>query len=179
MKSGLKIKTGDVLLVDSHTFLGNAIDKFQGNRFNHAGFFIDVYEDIYIVESVETGVGFTLFTEYLKKYEKKEVDLLICRPKNDEFDKINTTDLMRFILPKTKLGYDYVNLFWHQVIKYIAKKIGFDLWVGKRKIKAHTRFICGEWVAYIYNYYLGWFSNWNKVAPVDIFNNQNFKHIHL
>jgi len=49
-----KLKTGDILLVDSHNFLGNVIDEFQGNRFNHAGFIVRAYGVTYVVEAVET-----------------------------------------------------------------------------------------------------------------------------
>jgi len=172
-----QIKTGDILLVDSDSFIANAIDKFQGNRFNHAGIFVRVFNQLYIAEATETGVGFALFSKYEDEFNKEKVDLMILRDKGDKFEKVFINDLMRFILPKTVLEYDYSNLLIYQPIRYIAKKLfGKEIWIGRKKIKSHKTFICGEFVAYIYNNYLGYFDKWNELAPVDLFDSKDFLH---
>lgn len=174
-----EIKPGDVILVNSNSFVGNAIEDFQGNEFHHAGIIVKAYGIYWVVEAVETGVGFTLLTDYLKSYERKEKDLLILRLKEDDFEiKIPEEMLMRFILPKTKTGYDYVNLLIYQPVKFIWKKLtGKEIWIGRKRIKSHIRFICGEWVAYLYNEFYGYFPKWHKVAPVDLYNSEKFDHL--
>ncbi len=173
-----QFRNGDILLVDTSSFLGKTIDKFQGNRFNHAGFILNVFETCYVVEAVDTGVGFTELSEYLTKYNNGELDLLILRDVKSRFFYIDTQEIIKFILPKTKLSYHYSNLFIFQPIKYIAKKLfGKELWIGPKKVVAEEQFICGEWVAFVYNHFTGLFDNWNKVAPVDLYDNYDFVHL--
>jgi hypothetical protein len=67
----------------------------------------------------------------------------------------------------------------NKITKKLFKKewLGEEgIWIGKGKEHSKKRFICGEWVMFIYNHFLGWFEdNWYKGAPVDLFNSGNFE----
>jgi len=160
------IRNGDIGLEDSSGFLPDAIHEFQGDRFNHAFIFIWIGGKLWVFEAKKQGCVFTLFSDYLKKQEDGECDLLILRPKNNEFSDIDWNDFVNFILPLTIKPYGFFNLLVLQPIKFIGKWFGKDWWLGG---KNHTRsFICGELVAYIYNHFLGWFKEWFKLAPVKL-----------
>jgi hypothetical protein len=174
----MKLQTGDILLVDTEGFIPSKIDKFQGNDYNHAGFIVCIYGETYVFEAIDSGMAFTPFSLYTERLGKEDMRLLVVRPKENIWNKITDKDLMRFILPLTRQKYEFSNLLFHQAIRYIAKKLNFELWIGRRKAKATEKFICGELVMHIYNNFFGWFEDvWYKGAPVDIFNNPMFDHI--
>ena len=164
-----------ILLVDSDTFLANAIHKFQGSRWNHAGLIVKAYGEEWVVEALENGIGFTPMKEYDIDYRRGECDLLILEPKFDV--NLSEEKVMKFILPFTRSGYEYSNLLGHQAIKFITRKLfGTALWVGRRKEKGNKKFICGEWVAFVFNHFFGLFERWNEIAPVGLYDSPLFKH---
>lgn len=166
------IKSGDILLVNSKGFVQDAIHEFQGNKYNHAGFFIYIANKLYVFESIKQGQAFTLFKDYLKRQEEKKCKLLVLQPKNNEFKDIKINDIINFVLPLTHKPYGFMNLFIYQPIKFIGKWLGKDWWIGGNDNKRN--FICGELVAYIYNHFLGWFKDWYRIAPVKLFESAVF-----
>ncbi len=60
---------------------------------------------------------------------------------------------------------------FQQPIKFITGK-----WIGG---KTDKRFICGEWVMFCYNRLRGYFPEWEKGAPVDIFKSKRFEAIEI
>jgi len=173
----MKLETGDILLVDTEGFIPSNIDTFQGNDYNHAGFIVNIFGISYVFEAIKSGMAFTNFDDYLKRTEKEDVNLLILRPRIG-FN-VEEKKLMNFILPLTQKPYGYTNLIIYQAIKYITRKLGKEIWMGKSKAKSTKKFICGKLVAYIYNYFTGMFPEWYKAAPVDLYNSKDFKHIKI
>jgi hypothetical protein len=175
----MKLQTGDILLVDTEGFIPSKIDEFQGNDYNHAGIIVRAYGETYVFEAIDAGMAFTPIEKYLDRLKSGEdIRLLILRPKEKVWRNVSEKELMTFLLPLTQQKYEFSNLLFHQAIRYIAKKLGFELWLGRRKAKAAEKFICGELVMYIYNHFCGMFGDvWYKGAPVDIFNNTKFDHI--
>lgn len=174
----MELKQGDILLVDTEGFIPSKIDKFQGNDFNHAGLIVKPYKQAYVFEAVAAGMVFTPIEVYKERLKKEDLNLLVLRPTKETWSAVGTAKLMDFILPLTTRKYEYSNLLFHQAIRYIAKKLKFELWLGKRKEKADDKFICGELVMYIYNHFFGLFKDvWYKGAPVDIFDHSDFEHI--
>ncbi len=170
------IQTGMILLEDSHGFLGDTIDVFQGNRFNHAGFFYrSPSGKLFVVEAVKTGVGFNSFEKhYAEKYEAGKIDLLCLIPKKDYWHNVPKKELLDFLLEHTTDRYEVENLLLWQSVRFLWKWItGKEKWIGKKKKDAY---ICGQWVAKIYNEFTKLFENWNIVAPVDIYNKPFFEH---
>ena len=171
----MQFKTSDILLVSSKGFLPDAIQEFQGNKYNHAGLILEIENVFYVCEALKYGIALTNINDYL---ENKSKQLLILR---SEIEPTNETKskMINFCLPYCgNAPYEYINLLFYQPIKYIAKKLfGKEIWIGRSKAKSNKRFICGEWVAYVYNEFTFDFENWNKVAPVDLYNSKKFKHI--
>jgi hypothetical protein len=175
----MRLQTGDILLVDTEGFIPSKIDKFQGNDYNHAGFIVILYGVTYVFEAIDSGMAFTPFSMYQDRLKNGEdLRLLIVSPKQSIWKAVTDKELISFILPLTRQKYEFSNLLFHQAIRYIAKKLNFELWIGRRKAKATEKFICGELVMHIYNHFFGWFDDvWYKGAPVDIYNNSKFEHI--
>lgn len=165
-----KIETGDCLLVSSKSILAEAIQWFENCKWNHAGFFIWINDILYIIEADVHGIALTKFQDYIDG----DKGLLICKPKNPISDQTKS-EMINFVVEYTgHTPYGFINLLVYQPIRYLCKKIfGKELWIGG-KSKSDRRFICGEWVAFIYNHFFGWFINWNKVAPVDIYNETEY-----
>lgn len=192
-----ELKTGDVVLVSSHSFLAEEIQKFQDYKGNHAIIIYKNFGTIWASEAVRTGVGFNDFVEhYYKKYQDNEIDLFVFR--YPEFsEKVNFKELSKFLLDHTTDSYNIPDLLIWQLIKFISKNFMFfiakflkkfkfifpkinnisdkiihkfyrGIWIGK---KEYDSFICGQWVMYIYYNFLDMFENtWEDGAPVDLAN---------
>lgn len=174
----MELKTGDIFLVDTEGFIPSKIDKFQGNDYNHAGIIVCIYGETYVFEAIDAGMAFTPISVYNERLHFEDINLLVVRPNIDVWKEVTEAELMNFILPLTRRKYEFSNLLFHQAVRYIAKKLHFQLWIGKRKARAAEKFICGELVMHIYNNFFGWFEEvWFKGAPVDIYENNKFDHI--
>lgn len=162
----MKLRTGDIVLIDTEGLVPSTIDKVQGNDYNHAAFVVCIFGKEYVVEAIKTGVAFTLFSDYMSRSKKEDLNILILRSKVDYYKDISDADLINFILPLTQKPYGYKNLFIMQPIKFL-----FGKWIGGKETKG---FICGQLVAYIENHFTGRFPNWVKVAPVDLYNSNEY-----
>ena len=168
--STTEINTGDCLLVSSHSWLARQIQRFQklvnkkGGEWNHAAQFWVCYDELFVIESIEKGIVCTPFKDYIDSDKK----LLICKP---QF-LVDGSQFGAFMLPYAgRSRYGFFNLIFAQILKIIT--FG-KIWIGPSK-KNTRRFICGEWVAFVYNHFnSNIFTSWNKVAPVDIYQNPYF-----
>lgn len=168
----IKIETGDCLLVSSKGILPDAIQWFENCKWNHAAFFLWLNDILYVIESDIHGIALTKFDDYIKG----DKGLLICKPKT-QLNEQTKSDMINFTLEYTgHTPYDFINLLFFQPIRYITKFLfNKEIWIGRGKSKANRRFICGEWIAYIYNhFFINWFKNWNQISPADIFYDINF-----
>ena len=167
----MKIETGDNLLVSSEGFLPEAIQWFENCKWNHSAFFLWINDILYVIEADKHGIALTKFQDYIDS----DKGLLILKPKNPINDEIKS-EIINFVLEYTgHTPYDFINLLFYQPIRYITRFLfGKEIWIGRGKSKANRRFICGEWVAYVYNNIFGWFNNWNEIAPEDIYNNKEY-----
>jgi len=155
----MKISTGDVLLVSSSNWLGEKIQDFQKCKWNHAGIFLIIENELYLCDAQKHGIRLIRFKEY-----KTSSRLMILRPKR----KVHRKKLVHFILPYVgNTPYDFVSLVLYQPIRFL-----FGKWIGRKNKEANKRFTCSEWVAYIYK---DVFPEWWKAAPVDLFNSEFFE----
>lgn len=163
-----ELKTGDIILVSSHSWLAKQIQKFQKNKWNHAGVIIEIWGEIYVCESDKRGICLTTLTDYLNS----DKELLICRP-TYKYDSKKLTEIMPKECGHTR--YDYASLVFFQLIKQLTGK-----WIGKRGDKAENAYYCSEWAAYVHNQvYPTIFTNWYEIAPKDIFENPMFTHFKI
>jgi hypothetical protein len=184
----LKIRTTDILLVSSKSFLAKTIQGFQSiqnqeyGQWNHAGLFVEISEQLFVSEAIKSGIALTKF----KEYTDSNKSLMLLRPKCDVFFKMDESffkdcvnELTAFIMPyHGRDKYGFFNLLFLQPLKMITNK-----WYGQNEKEMNyradnmkLRFICGQWVAYVYYEIFGVFKNWYKLAPVDLCISNNFEH---
>ena len=162
------IKTGDIMLVAGDTELSETIEIFEKCGYSHAA--VCMWDDgiLYLVEALEHGIALTNMQNYLNSDEK----LLIVKPCFDIDADAAEKFLMKF---PGNYPYGYLNLLFLQPIKYLL-----HIWLGEDNVKNPKRFICGQFAAYVLNYFnKNYFKNWVEVAPVDIYNQTDFTHIAL
>ena len=160
------IKTGDTLLVSGTSFLATSIQSFENCKWNHAGMLVWLNNVLYVCEASEKGIVITLFRIY---EEKAGIGLLIMRPKYY----ITEDEYINFMLPYVgHTTYGFFNLIVAQAIRFFTKK---KIWVGPKKDPMTHHFICGEFVAFVYNHFIPLeFKNWNELAPSDLFESDFF-----
>ena len=168
-----KIKTGDILVVSTDSWLANTIQWFQSiqnkefGKYNHAMVAWWAYGKLFVTEAVQSGIVVTNFEEVYMK-ETKYKSILLLKPKY-KVDGSKVGEYMLSYLGKTRYG--FINLIFYQSIKFITGK-----WIGPLS-EDGIHFICGQWAAHIAN-----FSKENviedeeKVAPLDLCINTEFNH---
>lgn len=177
----MKLKTGDILLVNTNSWIGKTIAWFQGNSYHHAGIIMRDGDNVWVFEAIETGMAFTEFSEYQRNKKNKGYELLILRPKSDIWSSVSDYHFRQFCLPLTQIRYEFKNLLGFQAIRYLSEKLfGLNIWIGRSSKKSKRAFICSELVMFIYNIYHGFFEdNWHKGSPNDIYNHNYFNHIKI
>ena len=166
MKQYQEIKTGDILLVSSQSWIARQIKRFQRCEWNHAGVFWWAYDKLFIIEADKYGICCTPFEDYTSNPTKKLLHLAPTRY-------IDGSRMGEMMLPYIgHTPYNYTNLLIAQPIKMITGK-----WIGRTDERvAKKRMVCSEWCAYVYNKYFGEgvFNDWYKIAPKDLFNSDFF-----
>ena len=165
------IKTGDLLVVQTNSWLANAIQWFQGlknkqfGKYNHAMVAWWVYGELFVTEAIGTGVVATRFETYMQNSRYKSIMLL--RP-NYDVDGVSIGKYMLSFLGRTR--YDFIDLVFYQSVRFLTSK-----WLGGNK--DDKRFICGEWSAHVANSCkTDVIPNETEVAPLDLCLNSNFTH---
>ena len=177
-----QIKTGDVLLVSTNSWLPKAIQFFQkkqdkiGGIYNHAMVACWLFGELFVIEATEKGIVLTSFQkEYIKKsrYEK----IIGLRPKFET----NEQKYGEFMLPYvSNAHYDFMNLVVYQAIKFITNG---KVWLGEKK-ENDSDFICGEWAAFVTNRCNGenkidLIPKETEIAPIDLFESDKFIHYNI
>ena len=167
-----QIKTGDILVVSTDSWLANAIQWFQTlnnkeyGKYNHAMVAWWIYGKLFVTEAVQTGIVVTNFEEVYMK-ESKYKAILLLKP-NYNVDGSKVGEYMLSYLGKTKYG--FVNLLFYQPIKILTGK-----WLGGSNKKDDINFICGEWAAHIANYSKNnAIPDESEIDPADLCLNSNF-----
>jgi hypothetical protein len=163
------INTGDTLLVSSHGFLQEAIQTFENCKWNHAGMFLWLNNLLYVCEATEKGIVITLFSRF---EDRAGIGLLVLKPKPTQIE-VDEHNYINFCLPYVgHTNYGFFNLLVAQAVRFMTKK---KIWIGpKRDPKTH-HFICGEFVAFVYNHFNPEvFNDWNELAPSDLFDAKCF-----
>lgn len=165
------IKTGDILLVHSESFIGKEIQHFQkyayaeAGEYNHAGVFVWIEGKLMVSEAVINGVQLTNFKNY---FDSKKYLILMLRP-TFEVDHQKVMDTCLEYCGTTK--YDFGNLLFLQMIKMLSRG---KVWLGGSKID--NKFICGEWAAFCTNQYKKITDNPKAIAPANLYLHPDFSH---
>jgi len=162
------LRTGDILLVSSKSWIARQIQFFQKNKWNHAGIVVEIWGEWYICESDKRGICLTKLSDYINSNK----ELMICRP-TWSYDEKN---LSKFMMPYCgHVKYDYTSLLFYQLIYQVTGK-----WMGKKEDKATNAFYCSEWAAFVHHTFdEGVFPHWYETSPKDIFENNLLLHLTL
>lgn len=165
------MRTGDVILIRGRKALPKIIQWFQkliysdGWQWNHAGLILNIENDVFVCEATEKGIVITPFEKFICK------DYIIGYP-IQIIPEETLSDIVKFCLPYAgNVHYDFVNLLIEQPIKILSKEVfGREIWIGaKTEKKATKQFICGEWVAFVYNKFFACFPEYPKISPAEIY----------
>jgi len=162
-----KIKTGDILLVATDSWIGRTIRKITKSKWSHAGIFVWLWGELFVIEAEKKGVQLTKWSD--KKYNSGNPDgrkLLYLTPKEPVDEKEMAMMMLPYVGTK---NYDYASLIYQMIYQYSGK------WIGKKK-KGDNRFYCSEFVAFIYNNKNEkYFNKWWEISPGQIFVEKIFK----
>jgi len=156
------IKTGDVFLSATESWLGRIIRKITKSQWSHTGIFVWLWGELFVIEAESHGIQLLKWSD--EKYnngEPKNRKLLYLTPKV----KLNEKEIAMTLLPYVGTrDYDYIALLEQIVYQYTGK------WLGKKQ-KGDNKFYCSEFVAFIYNkinseHYPMWWS----ISPGEIYN---------
>lgn len=169
-----EIKTGDTILVSSHSWLARQIQRFQkiedkeGGKYNHAMMAVWIWGDLYVCEADKRGVRLTRFSDYYNSNR----ELLCLRPTFPIFEK----EYAEFMLPYCgSTRYDFYTLFVAFPVKILT---GGKVWIGPKKENGKG-FNCGGWCAYVYNNFMQLYDKPQEIAPVDLYLDNNFIHLKI
>lgn len=142
-----ELKSGDVLHCTSNGLLGKLIQKFTKSRINHTALVIEVWGELFIIDSQKDGTNPRPFQEWVMKYDYK---YKIHRPLNFS----NRTKYMAV----SKWGhtpYDFASLFIWQPIYILTGR-----WHGRKEPRADGRMYCSEYVSWVFE-----LPNWWRLSP--------------
>ena len=160
------IKTGDVFLSTTKSLLSKIIRKVTKANYSHAGIFVWLWGELFVIEAEKHGVQLTKWSD--KKYNSgnsKKRTILYLKPKIN----INEKETAMMMLPHVGThNYDYIGLLDQLIYQYTG------IWIGRKK-KGDNRFYCSEFVAFIYHKLNNdYFKKWWEISPADIFRTNYF-----
>ena len=151
----MNLKKGDILHCTSNGWLGKAIQFFTRSRINHTALVLEVWNELYIIDSQRDGTNLRKAEDWIKEFNYKYI---ISRPKNQKDIYLN--NISKRALSKSGITpYDFKSLFWYQPVYQITGN-----WKGKEGPDAEGKMYCSEYVAWVYE-----LKNWWKLSPQDVF----------
>jgi hypothetical protein len=127
------LKTGDILHCTRKSLLSWLIRKATRSKFNHSALIIEIWEQIYIVDSQKDGTQVRPFCVWQKKYGYRYE---ISRPAE-----INKKEFSKKALSRTDTGYDFSSLLIRGPWKLLTGR-----W--KKKKNEFDKMYCSEFVAF-------------------------------
>jgi len=149
------LRSGDVLHCTSNGILGKLIQKFTKSRINHTALVIEVWGELFIIDSQKDGTNPRPLSEWLIKYNYK---YKIHRPKNFSY-----REKYRAVSKWGHTPYDFSSLFIWQPLYILTGK-----WHGRKAPGADNRMYCSEYVSWVFE-----IPNWWKLSPQEAFEKMN------
>lgn len=155
------LKSGDVLHCTSNGWLGKIIKKFTKSKINHTALVIEVWGEIFIVDSQKDGTNLRSLDNWNKmfNYEYK-----ISRPYNFSVDLRN-----RVVSKIGATPYDFISLILWQPIYILTGK-----WHGHTRKDAEDKMYCSEFVSWVYSLN-NWWENSPQMVYEELLNDDRFK----
>ncbi len=158
------INTCDGFAYHGHSPLAVAVQEFEhltyknGWQINHSGIFIRDNGELMVSEAELGGVHNNHFSCYINKAKENGKDILICLKPTFQCKAQET--LIRSLQLSGNTKYDLKNLTWWQLVRMITKD---KIWLGGNK--NDNKFICGERMAWEWNFYTDFCENPSRYAP--------------
>jgi len=161
------IKTGDVFLSATDSWIGKVIRKITKAKWSHAGIFVWLWGELFVIEAEKHGIQLMKWSD--KKYNNgnpKNRKLLYLKPKIEMDEKGIAVLMLSYVGTR---DYDYVALLEQIIYQYSGK------WIG-RKEKGDNKFYCSEFVAFIYNKMnSSYYPMWWEISPGQIYDKKIYK----
>lgn len=132
----MNLQTGDILHCTRKSLLSWLIRKVTKSEFNHTALVIEIWHQIYIVDSQKDGTQLRPFDVWQKKWGYK---YKISRPIS-----IDSEEFSKRALSKTDTGYDFSSLLIRGPWKLLTGR-----W--KKKKNEFDKMYCSEFVAWCYD----------------------------
>jgi hypothetical protein len=171
------LQTGFLFLVHTEKgVLQRTIQWFTNCPYNHSGIIVIGHKnEIAVFEAAENGCVYTK----LQEYKNPKYKILIGIPCVDDLES-HVKEYLRIAHILRGKKYEFSNLLFFQIVKHISRKlIGKPIWIGRKNSKCDDKFICGELTQYIYNDLYGWFPEWCKGSPNELYASKKFKFCEL
>ena len=142
-----KLQKGDVLHCTGQGFVARAIRLFTRSRVNHTAIVIEVWNELFIIDSQADGTNLRPIKEWNDKYN---YSYIIHRPKT-----FTTQQREKAVSVIGTTPYDFKSLLWYQPVYILTGK-----WKGKRYDAAAEKLYCSEYVAWLFD-----MPGWWKASP--------------
>ena len=147
-----KVKHLDVLSCYRDNILGKLIRWFTKGRVNHTALVIEIWGELFIIDSQVDGTNLRPLKEWENKYKYTYV---IHRHKSHDVPSFARETSKRAISKSGNTPYDIGSLFW-----YYPRYIFSGKWKGKKSKRAEERMYCSEFVSWVFNV-----NYWWKMSP--------------
>lgn len=142
-----ELQNGDVLHCTSQGFIAKAIRLFTRSRVNHTALVIEIWNELFIIDSQANGTNLRPIKEWNKKYNYSYV---IDRP-----NRFAVAQREKAVSVIGTTPYDFKSLLWYQPVYILTGR-----WRGKRHDEAIERLYCSEYIAWVFD-----MPQWWKASP--------------
>lgn len=152
----INLQPGDVLHCTSSRALARAIQWFTKSRINHTATVVEIWGELFIVDSQRDGTNPRPVKQWLEKFN---YTYKIHRPKE--------IDIVKYqIKVASKIGftpYDFASLLIYQPWYQLTGR-----WIGKTKADSEKRMYCSQFVAWLNDLPKYW-----ELSPNQVFEEMN------
>jgi len=133
-------QAGDFLSCTGKRTLSKIIKKVTKSEITHSAYAIDVWGELYIIDSQKDGTNPRKYDDWCKTYDYK---VIVHRPLNKSKEQIKE-EHKKAMSKSGKTPYDKVSLIIFQPIYNF-----FGVWLGKKGAKAIKKSYCSEFTAWL------------------------------
>ena len=150
-----ELQKGDVLSCISNGTLAKLIQKFTKSRINHSAYVIEIWNELFIIDSQRDGTNLRPIKEWERMYSYEYRVHRRVELSKEEYQR----QAEKAISKSGNTPYDFKSLLWYQPRYQI-----FGKWKGKKDEEAEGRMYCSEFVAWV----LG-MENWWELSPAELY----------
>lgn len=165
LKDRQMLQSGDVLSCSGTSWLARAIKKMTKSRINHTALVLEIWGELFIMDSQKDGTNPRRFEEWTEKYK---YEYRVHRPMS-----FSKEQKKKAISKSGTTPYDFSSLLWYQPRYLFTGK-----WKGKKGKKAEDRMYCSEYVSWVFNFEDWWANSPQRVLEI-LESSDDFKEINF